>query len=136
MAKTAPNSPTKRGGGTGKGRMKGSLNRTTLALKEAILSTFDSLGGPQFLESLAEERPELFISLLGKLIPSEIKAQVSESSSLEIIVMQNATPWPQERLEQFSRAHDEKIILGPDGKALGVLIPFTGNATFLLEGGQ
>lgn len=107
----------------GMGRPKGSPNRTTAALKEAVLATFDRLGGERFLEDLAKAKPEVFVSLLSKLIPSELKAEVSGSLSLETMVLKNALPWDDERLAYYAGQHDETMIFDSSGKALGILIP-------------
>jgi hypothetical protein len=53
----------------GAGRPKGSKNRTTLQLKEAILNALDSVGGEQYLAKLAIENSSAFSSLLGKILP-------------------------------------------------------------------
>ena len=41
----------------GAGRVKGTPNRTTVALKEAILASFDKTGGVDYLVWLSKEHP-------------------------------------------------------------------------------
>src|SRR5262252_8586513 len=66
----------------GAGRPKGSLNKTTTQLKEAILSALESAGGKEgsvgYLTRLAVENSSAFASLLGKILPSTLAA-ASES---------------------------------------------------------
>lgn len=72
--------PKKRrvGDGTpGPGRPKGSENRTTVALRAAILGAFDQAGGEQYLLRVAQTDPKTFCTLLGKVLPQEIKAEHS-----------------------------------------------------------
>lgn len=62
---------TKRGG-----RVKGTPNKTTALLKDAILQAADKAGGKEglvgYLETQAIENPGPFLSLLGKVLPMQI----------------------------------------------------------------
>ncbi|WP_434286289.1 hypothetical protein [Celeribacter sp. SCSIO 80788] len=64
----------------GKGRPKGSLNKTTALLKDAILKAAENAGNKvgsdglvSYLEKQAEENPGPFMSLLGKVLPMQIE---------------------------------------------------------------
>lgn len=61
-----------RGKKTG-GRGKGVPNKTTKALKETILGALDEAGGQAYLAKQAEANPVAFMTLLGKVLPSEVK---------------------------------------------------------------
>lgn len=71
-------------GNAGQGRPRGSLNRTTSALKEAILTAAaltghdgngkDGLEG--YLRHLAEDEPRAYAGLLGKVLPLEVRGQL------------------------------------------------------------
>ena len=60
-------------GNAGKGRPKGSLNKTTQLAKDAIAEAFNRLGGADRLVEWAQEDPDnekvFYTSLLPKLIP-------------------------------------------------------------------
>ena len=63
------------GAGTpGPGRPKGSVNRTTALLKDAILQAAENAGGEGgivgYLTLQATENPASFMTLLGKIIPT------------------------------------------------------------------
>ena len=66
----------------GAGRPKGSLNKTTTQLKEAILSALDAAGGKEgsvgYLRRLAIENSSAFASLLGKVLPTTLSAPESD----------------------------------------------------------
>ena len=61
----------------GKGRKKGVQNKLTVTLKQAILNSFETLGGEAWLVSLAESDPKAYAGLLGRIIPSEIRGEVT-----------------------------------------------------------
>jgi len=68
----------------GKGRKKGVPNKTTAALKTAILNAFDAAGGEHYLRHVADTDPKTFCTLLGKVLPAEIKAEHSGDLVLNI----------------------------------------------------
>tara|TARA_R110002167_G_scaffold365406_1_gene589928 strand:+ start:4050 stop:4394 length:345 start_codon:yes stop_codon:yes gene_type:complete len=60
------------------GAKKGSIKTNTRAVKDAIRNVFyDRLGGEDYLEKLAKSDPALFTSLLAKLIPQEVAAEIN-----------------------------------------------------------
>ncbi len=61
----------------GKGRRKGVPNRITRTVRQAIEVAFENVGGQEWLEELARTDPRTFVVLLAKIIPNEIKAEVS-----------------------------------------------------------
>ena len=71
-------------GNRGKGRKKGVLNKTTAKVKEMILEALSDVGGKDYLVRQADENPVAFMSLLGKVLPSEIKADLNHSGQIAI----------------------------------------------------
>src|SRR5262252_2720471 len=65
----------------GAGRPPGSLNKTTLKLKEAILRAAEEAGGEEgsvaYLKRLAIENSSAFASHLGKVLPTTLAADES-----------------------------------------------------------
>lgn len=63
-------------GNAGKGRPKGSRNKTTALLKDAILQAATQAGGKDgligYLQLQAEANPGPFMSLLGKVLPMQV----------------------------------------------------------------
>lgn len=75
--KVGGSKPGERRGNAGKGRQKGVPNKTTKALKEMILGALSDAGGQHYLRQQASENPAAFLTLIGKVLPSEIKAEHS-----------------------------------------------------------
>lgn len=70
------------------GRKKGTPNKQTAALKDAILEAAAKAGGKQglvgYLEAQAGENPASFMALLGKVLPLQIAGQGDKSGALVI----------------------------------------------------
>ena len=61
----------------GKGRPKGSQNKPTKALKDMILGALDDAGGQDYLRRQSIENPTAFMTLIGKVLPTTINADVN-----------------------------------------------------------
>lgn len=62
-------------GNRGKGRPKGSLNKTTAIIKDAIIQAATNAGDGDMVEYLTQQarlNPGPFMSLLGKVLPMQI----------------------------------------------------------------
>ena len=68
----------------GRGRPKGSKNKTTIQLKEAILRALEKVGGDEYLAKLAIENSSAFSSLLGKVLPTTLQASESGGGKVQI----------------------------------------------------
>jgi hypothetical protein len=63
----------------GAGRPKGVPNHITRTIKDAIEAAFQGVGGPEYLMRQAEENPQAFMTLLGKIIPAQVQADLTNS---------------------------------------------------------
>jgi len=54
------------------GRQKGTPNKISRDVKEAILDAFEELGGAAYLVWLGKVEPSSFATLLGKVLPIQI----------------------------------------------------------------
>ena len=61
------------------GRKKGVPNKITRDLREALLQSFNEAGGVKYLVRLSKKSPSAYTTLLGKIIPTEIKGDVKLS---------------------------------------------------------
>lgn len=81
----------------GKGRPKGSRNKTTTLLKEAILKAAEEAGNRvgddglvSYLTDQAEKNPGPFMSLLGKVLPMDVTSGGEQISMPTEIVIRAA----------------------------------------------
>ena len=63
------------------GRKAGTPNRMTSQVREAILRAFDQVGGEDYLVKVAQDDPKTFCTLLGRLIPAEVRAGIGANDS-------------------------------------------------------
>lgn len=83
VKQTEEKPPIRVGDGTpGPGRPKGSQNKTTSLLKDAILKAAEKAGNKvgsdglvSYLEQQAEDNPGPFMSLLGKVLPMQVSGE-------------------------------------------------------------
>lgn len=79
-------------GKPGPGRPKGSVNKTTALLKDAILQAARKAGGNtedgivNYLETQAIENPAPFMSLLGKVLPMQLANADGENLNITVTI--------------------------------------------------
>jgi hypothetical protein len=104
----------KKGDGRG-GRPKGAPNKATRALKEAIIlaaekSKHSKAGDLEgYLLYLADEKPELFVPLLGKLLPLQLRAKNEDRGPVNLELSPNMSL--PEMIDNFERRI--KSVRGP-----------------------
>lgn len=70
-------------GNAGKGRPKGSLNKTTAKVKEALNAVYDKRGGDKALLTWANENETEFYKLWGRQLPMEVSGP--DGGALQVI---------------------------------------------------
>ena len=87
----------------GAGRPPGAKNKTSLALKEAILGALEAAGGKEgsvgYLRRLAIENSSAFASLLGKVLPTTLAADESNGGLETKLTFERVIVWPDGRRE-------------------------------------
>lgn len=71
----------------GKGRPKGSTNKTTALLKDAILQAAEQAGGGDiaaYLAVQARDNPNAFMGLLGKVLPLQVTGDASAPIAVKV----------------------------------------------------
>ncbi len=72
----------------GKGRPKGTPNKTTALLKDAILKAAERAGGKEgmigYLTQQAEDNPGPFMSLLGKVLPMQVTGE--DGGAIQVVI--------------------------------------------------
>lgn len=61
----------------GRGRPKGAPNKNTQAIKEMLLASLDNVGGQAYFQQQAIENPNAYMALIGKIIPAEVKKEIT-----------------------------------------------------------
>jgi hypothetical protein len=78
-------------GNRGKGRKKGVPNKTTALLKDAILQAAENAGGKDgiigYLEAQATANPGPFMTLLGKVLPTQTEVSGKDGEPLQAITI-------------------------------------------------
>jgi hypothetical protein len=86
------------------GRQKGTLNKTSALLKDAVLEAADTAGGIAglvgYLALQARENPVAFMGLLGKLVPSQIAAEVTQSVATVTAEIMTPEEWAEQWAER------------------------------------
>ena len=72
-------------GNAGKGRPKGSQNKTTKLLKDQILGALDKAGGIDYLLTQARDNPTAFLTLVGKVLPLDVNATHDGKMVAEVV---------------------------------------------------
>jgi len=54
------------------GRKKGVPNKINAAVKDMILNALHNKGGVEYLEKQADDNPTAFMTLLGKVLPTQV----------------------------------------------------------------
>ncbi len=78
-------SAPKNKGNAGKGRTKGVPNITTQAIKDMLLASLDNVGGQDYFQRQAEENPNAYMALIGKIIPASPSPETANPFTLPII---------------------------------------------------
>lgn len=60
------------------GRPAGSINKLTRDLRDMISAALDRSGGVDYLVQQAKNNPVAFLTLLGKIIPTELSLKIKE----------------------------------------------------------
>ena len=81
-------------GARGRGRPKGTPNKTTAAVKDMILAALNKAGGEDYLLTQSEENPTAFLTLVGKVLPLDVNAK--HSGGVRVIHV----PFPKSALDQ------------------------------------
>jgi hypothetical protein len=102
--------------GNPKGKPKGTQNKATVQLREAILGALEAAGGPEgnvgYLTRLAVENSSAFASLLAKVLPSTLAAD--EASGNVKIQFERIIVYPDGRREVENMQHDDPARLSHD----------------------
>jgi hypothetical protein len=75
----------------GKGRPKGTQNKITRTIREAIEASFDKVGGAEYLAKMAIEQPAAYMTLLGKVLPAHMNISTKDTTFKLVVERASAT---------------------------------------------
>lgn len=64
------------------GRQKGTPNKLTATVRTAVIDAFEKLGGVDYLVKIGTEEPKTFITLLAKILPTEVEGPGDEGQHI------------------------------------------------------
>lgn len=100
-AKPRPKPPA-----AGMGRRKGSKNKTTVLLKEAIEESFANVGGAEYLTQMALLEPKAYLTLLAKILPAKIEADINVFQGNQLVErLQHGRTLASQLLEESNDEH-------------------------------
>lgn len=73
----------------GMGRKKGSVNKITKTIKEAIEVSFIQVGGAEYLAQMAVDQPVAYMTLLGKIIPQQLEHTGKDGAAIQLEQVKN-----------------------------------------------
>ena len=73
----------------GRGRKPGTRNRTTAAVKDAILHAFDEVGGKSYLAEVARKDHKTFCALLGRILPRGLTDEAGDDGGPPVVVIRD-----------------------------------------------
>ena len=83
--KQSNKSSTKGGKRPGAGRPKGKLDKGNALIREMACNALEGLGGSAYLERVAETHPAAFLSLLAKILPTQITGANGDDFNVTVI---------------------------------------------------
>jgi hypothetical protein len=90
QVKETPKNPRPGDGTPGPGRPKGVPNKTTALLKDAVLKAAETAGGGEpdglvnYLVEQAQRNPAPFLTLLGKVLPTQVSGEDDKDIRISI----------------------------------------------------
>lgn len=73
------------------GRVKGTQNKVTKTIREAIEASFETVGGADYLAQMAIKEPASYMTLLGKVLPAHMNIKTSDNTFRLVVERASAT---------------------------------------------
>ena len=67
------------------GRKKGSINKENKAIREMVLEALDLAGGSEYLYKQSQDNPTAFISLIAKVMPTQVTGDPNQPIEIKIV---------------------------------------------------
>lgn len=73
------------------GRAKGTQNKITKTIREAIEASFETVGGADYLAKMAILEPASYMTLLGKVLPAHMNIKTTDNTFRLVVERASAT---------------------------------------------
>jgi len=73
------------------GRAKGTQNKVTKTIREAIEASFEQVGGAEYLALMAIKEPASYMTLLGKVLPAHMNIKTTDNTFRLVVERASAT---------------------------------------------
>lgn len=67
------------------GRKKGTPNKISRDIREAVLQSFETVGGAAYLAEQAKTNPTAYLSLVGKVLPLQVTGEDGGAVQISMI---------------------------------------------------
>ena len=101
------------------GRAKGTPNKITQSVKEAVENAFDKLGGASYLVHVGRNDPRTFCALLSKLLPTKL-ANADGSPLLAALTELTDAQLEARTARALADAQRQGLMAGPPGPVIEV----------------
>ena len=101
------------------GRTKGTPNKLTVSIKEAIEHAFDKLGGTEYLVHVGRTDPRTFCALLSKLLPTKL-SNADGSPLLAALTELTDAQLEARTARALADAQRQGLMSGPSGPVIEV----------------
>ena len=95
------------------GRPRGAENKISREVREMLRQALEEEGGVEYLRWAARKKPAAFLSLLGRLLPAEIRASIDHEELTTVIIRDYTGMSRSEALEAHAR--DSEVSARPNG---------------------
>lgn len=101
------------------GRAKGTPNKLTVSVREAVERAFEKLGGASYLEHVGRTDPRTFCALLSKLLPTKL-ANADGSPLLAALTELTDAQLEARTARALADAQRQGLMSGPSGPVIEV----------------
>jgi hypothetical protein len=117
------------------GRQRGTVNKLTVSIREAIEHAFDKLGGTDYLVHVGQTDPRTFCALLSKLLPTKL-ANADGSPLLAALTELTDAQLEARTARALADAQRAGLMAPPDGLSSPAVLDVQAEVVVPVEAGE